>query len=91
MRALISLLALACVGASLLASTPEVSIGFVVAAIVLASSAVGTYIFGELRMARPSRAHGPVDMRRFSRPIPVQYVDPVRRSVEGVDRAERTA
>jgi hypothetical protein len=80
MRALISLLALACVGASLLASSPEVSITFVVAAIALAASAVGTYIFSEFRTPRASRSRGPVDMRMFSKPIPVDYVDPSRRS-----------
>jgi hypothetical protein len=80
MRAIVSLLALGCVGASLLASSQEVSIGFVVAAIALAGSAVVTYLFAELRMPKPVLTRGPADMRKFSRRIPVDYVDPVRRA-----------
>jgi hypothetical protein len=91
MRAWISLLALACVGASLLASSQEISIAFVSGAILLAGLAVGTYIFGEIRLPRPTRTHGPVNMRAFSRPIPVDHVDPPRRSTEPSDPHAHTA
>jgi hypothetical protein len=80
MRAIVSLLALGCVGASLLPSSQELSIALVVAAITLAGSAVGTYLFGELRMPKPVRTKGPANMRKFSRRIPVEYVDPARRT-----------
>lgn len=79
MRAIVSLLALGCVGASLLAASQDISIAFVVAAIVLAGGAVGTYVFGEIRMPKPVRTRGP-NMRGFSRRIPVEYVDPARRN-----------
>ncbi len=80
MRTFVTLLALACIAASLLASSQALSIAFVIAAIVLATVAIGAYVAGEMRLSRPSRAHGPVDMRGFSRPIPVDHVEPARRT-----------
>ena len=80
MRALVSLLALGCVGVSLLPGSQTVSLAFVFAAIALAGGAVGTYIVGEFgspSFKRRGRSRT-IDMTRYSRPIPVDHVDPVR-------------